>query len=552
VSRLRRPRRVGLAVFAGYLLVSFLCVGLPALIRGGHRYIGYAYDPEVFVWSFAWWPHAILHGLNPFETKVIWSPYGLNTMWSTTVPGLAIAFAPLTLLFGPVFAVDVAAVLLPALAAYTGFALCRYLTGSFWPSVAGGWFFGFSSYMVTEDMAGGHLNLACVFLLPLIPLLVLRYLDGKLDGRGLVIRLGPALAFEILVSTEVTFTLAVALAISLVTAFLVAPARRRRLVAIVPPLVLSYAVAAVLTAPFVYYTLRDYNHPGYNGPDFLVANLGNFLVPKTIVAAGGWLFRRWSQHFGGAGPYIGLPALVIVVLFARESWRRPSGRFILPLIVLSIVASLGWKATLGRRHLFWAPWSLVQNEPLFGHVLTGRLVVYTFLLIAVVIALWAANRRPGTLRWLLPVLALASIFPNPANMFFSTRYDVPAFFTASAYRDCLDPGETVLPLPIRGGIGLLWQTSRDFRWKMAGGDIGPDIPFPFVESDTDTVTGGGDLGPAQVDDTRAFIQKMGVTSVVVDGTQASRFRGALDRIATPHKVGGVYLYHLTRYPPPCP
>jgi hypothetical protein len=44
---------------------------------------------------------------------------------------------------------------------------------------------------------------------------------------------------------------------------------------------------------------------------------------------------------------------------------------------------------------------------------------------------------------------------------------------------------------------------------------------------------------------------MGVTSVVVDAAQANRWSGALDRIASPHIVGGVYLYQLGANPPSC-
>jgi hypothetical protein len=42
-----------------------------------------------------------------------------------------------------------------------------------------------------------------------------------------------------------------------------------------------------------------------------------------------------------------------------------------------------------------------------------------------------------------------------------------------------------------------------------------------------------------------------VTSVVVDGSQANNWTGALDQLAAPHVVGGVYLYHLTAQPPSC-
>ena len=166
---------------AAYLLVSFLFLGLPVAAHPERDVVGGLFtDPQIFVWSFAWWPHAILHGLNPIYTHQIWAPDGFNLAWATSVPGLAIAFAPLTLLFGPVLAYNVASILMPALAAWTAFLLCRRVTGgAAWPSLAGGYLFGFSTYILAAELT--HIFSAAVFLLPVAALLVLRFIDGDLD-----------------------------------------------------------------------------------------------------------------------------------------------------------------------------------------------------------------------------------------------------------------------------------------------------------------------------------------------------------------------------------
>ena len=138
----RRPS-VGLAAFVGYASIGFVYFGLPLLLKSGPRYLGQGPDANIFIWAFAWWPHAILHGQNPFFSHAVWWPDGVNLTWTTMVPGLALLFSPLTLTVGPVAAYDVAAVLMPGLAAWTMFVLCRYLTGSVWPSLVGGYLFGF-------------------------------------------------------------------------------------------------------------------------------------------------------------------------------------------------------------------------------------------------------------------------------------------------------------------------------------------------------------------------------------------------------------------------
>ena len=142
----RRGWTSGLAL-GGYVLVAFLYFGLPALGNGGRTYIGTPNaDAQLEIWAFAWWPHAILHGHNPFFTHVLWAPSGVELAWPTMAPGLALAFAPLTYLLGPTGSFDVCAVLMPALSAWTAYLLCRHLTKSFWPSLAGGYIFGFSAY----------------------------------------------------------------------------------------------------------------------------------------------------------------------------------------------------------------------------------------------------------------------------------------------------------------------------------------------------------------------------------------------------------------------
>src|SRR5215475_10703883 len=141
---------------------------------------------------------------------------------------MALLFAPLTVLAGPIVSYNAAVVLLPALAAWTAFLLCRHLTRSLWPSLVGGYLFGFSSYMIGQ--IEGHMHMTSVFLLPLIALVVIRYVQHEYDGLDLTIRLGPMVALQFGLSTENAFSYALALAVAIVLAFLLVPAFRRRLV----------------------------------------------------------------------------------------------------------------------------------------------------------------------------------------------------------------------------------------------------------------------------------------------------------------------------------
>src|SRR4051794_19624567 len=93
-----------------YLAVAFLEIGLPVVPHFGSHVIGEGYDPDIFVWSFGWWPHALLHAQNPVVTHAIWAPDGVDLAWATSIPGVALVFAPVTLLAGPVAAYNAAAI----------------------------------------------------------------------------------------------------------------------------------------------------------------------------------------------------------------------------------------------------------------------------------------------------------------------------------------------------------------------------------------------------------------------------------------------------------
>ena len=66
-----------------------------------------------FVWSLAWWPHAIEHGLHPLLIDLVYAPDGWNLAWTSAIPGPALLAWPLTAAFGPIPAYDVLALAAP-------------------------------------------------------------------------------------------------------------------------------------------------------------------------------------------------------------------------------------------------------------------------------------------------------------------------------------------------------------------------------------------------------------------------------------------------------
>ena len=207
------------AALVVYLVVALALFGGALFANGTRECICIGGDEQTFVWAFAWWPHALLHGLNPFYSHIIYAPQGFDIAHGALVPAAALLMAPVTAVAGPLFAYNVAILLCPVLAAFFAFLLCRRITRQFWPSLFGGSVFGFSAYMLGQ--LAGHMHLTLVFLIPAIVHLVLRAMAGELGRRWFVVLLVAALTLQFGFSAEVfvSFTLFAAVALALAFAF---------------------------------------------------------------------------------------------------------------------------------------------------------------------------------------------------------------------------------------------------------------------------------------------------------------------------------------------
>ena len=496
----------------------------------------------------------MLHGLNPFVTTALWTPTGSNLVWTTSVPGLALLLAPITLTAGPAAAYNVAAVLLPALAATTAFLLCRQLTRSFWPSLAGGYLFGFLSYMLGHELA--HLQLTSVFLVPLAALVLLRYLQGGLGGRGLVVRLGPLLACQFAFGTEVFFTLTLSLAAGLALGALLVARERSRIASSLAPLAGAYGVCAVLVSPLLYYAATDYQGvitPTTHNPVDLVT----FAFPTGMAAIGGSLAEHFDPSIPAIsaenGQYLGLPTLAIVLLFALARWRRPGSRFLIGALGLAVVATLGTELRVRGNALLPLPWRLVSSAPLFDNVIAARFALYASLAACLIVALWAASPAPA--RWLritLTVAAVAALLPNLWSGIWHERPARPSFVTAGLDRSCLRPGETVLvlPPPFRNQA-LLWQVESGFHFRLADGGLNDAVPHDLVERAVMLELIGNNTPPGGAEAVLVSARAARVGAILVVNPGASQWTALLDPVLPHRSLGGITLYPLEPAPGGC-
>jgi hypothetical protein len=142
------------------------------------------------------------------------------------------------------------------------------------------------------------------------------------------------------------------------------------------------------------------------------------------------------------------------------------------------------------------------------------------------------------------------LLPNFGLSGWATTYTVPAFFTDSAYRGCLAPGEIVLALPIQDTS--LWQVEDDFRFRMAGGRVAASPPPPFMRPEFVDVSRGVPLAPSDAGKIADYIKAKGVSTVILDKTRGTSWtKPALDTLARGQDVGGVLLYRFGETNRPC-
>lgn len=474
----RSPLKRDLAVLSSFAAISFGYFGWRLLPHPGRALAGLPPNPQIFVWSFAWWPHAILGWMNPVVTHALYAPTGANLAWTTSVPGLALLFAPLTLLVGPTVSFNLAALLLPALAAWSCYRLCLHLTGSLWASLVGGYLFGFSSFLLAQQIQG-NLNLTGEFVLPLVVLSVIRFGQRALSGRRFSLEFGLLMALQLSISTEVSLTLTFLLLLALALAALLVPQARPAVPRLLAPLAAGYGLAALLTAPLLVYALRDFAADGFTGAATSNTDIVNLLVPTSLNAIAGGSFSSLSADLDvrESALYLGPPTLVIVALFAWRGRRSPWTRFLLVALALVLLFAAGPQLVFGGHEITTLPWSwIARSLPGFDNIDAPRLAAYAALVAAVIVALWTAQatgrvyRRP----YVLPLLAIAALVPAFWRPIASSVPPRALFFTTGLDRSCLGRNETLVIFPWSAPVEL-WQAESGFAFNLAGGFLTPPV-----------------------------------------------------------------------------
>jgi len=522
-------------VFLMYLAASLLLFGAPILRDPLHTYLGIGLenvhagytDPSFYMWNFVWWPHAIAHGWNPLVSHIAWAPDGFSLAAAQTAPVVSLVMSPITLAVGPLAAYNVVMLLAPALGAWTAYLLCRRVTGSVWPSVAGGYFFGFSSYELGH--LTDHPNLSLTLLVPLAVYLVISRVEGTLDPRKFVGLLTTVFVLQFFISPEIFLTMALfGLVVGGLALWMYGKEHPgRTLVEVLRPIrgiAIAYSLTVLLATPYLAYAV-SHGLPRLpaSWPFVYTTDVANFVVPTRLHRLGGSLMAPLSDRFlapvDESTAYLG-PLVVIVALFALRRPRTLLQRVLIWSLAAVSLASLGPTLTLAGSRIVALPWTILAVVPILKLALPARFVMYAWLILSVIVALWLA--APGgrrSMKWALVVASAVLLLPNTWLPFWRNTPPVPTFFSSGVYRQHLRPGENTLIIPYGGiSFSMLWQATTGMWFSMPEGRLCPMPPgfqtWPIVR----TFRGGPLTGAYQQDLEEFLAAKRVRTIVVVNGS----------------------------------
>ncbi|WP_208761045.1 hypothetical protein [Micromonospora orduensis] len=504
----RRPARADLVALGAYVVLGvFVCLNYWGDVTG--RVSSHLpTDHSWFEWLFAHGAYSVRHLENPLFTARQNAPDGVNMMANTSLLGVTLPLAPLTMLLGP--QVMYALYLGGALAATAGTAywmLSRHLVRSRAAAFVGGAFLGFAPGIIHH--ANGQPNFVSNFLLPLIVVRVLRLGEpGRWRRNGLV--LGALVAYQIFINEEMLLLTALACLVVVLAYAVQRPAATR---AVAGTFVAGLGVAGGLALLLAAYPIWfQFNGPqsyrGLQGGVF--HNWGEDLVAFVTFARDTWAGDPAVEKTIGVteqNTWFGWPlvllSVVALVLLVRRSL---AARIVAVLMVVFTVAAIGPVVRFnGVETEVRGPWSYVPDDlPLVEMMMPTRLTLVVAAAVGVLLALtWDAASRQGRpaeaprvpaqrtgepavasrRRWLRPVgytavaLAVLPLFPRPLPA--QQVEPPPHFITAGGWRPYVPAGRTLVPVPIPSNVHglptLRWSALTGQEFPVPGGYfIGPN------------------------------------------------------------------------------
>jgi hypothetical protein len=314
----------------------------------------------------------------------------------------------------------------------------------------------------------------------------------------------------------------------------------------------AYLAAGVVVSPYLYYALAHGLPPSFPAwPTRYSSDLLNFMWPTRVAAVnGGTWFQAVAHHFraglGEEGAYFGL-LLIVVGAFAMKQWRTLSGKLLTITFVIVSILSLGPRLHLDGTATIPLPWAGVSRLPLADNALPARFILYAWLAVALMVAIWLSTGAKGWttgVKWAMVGLSAALLFPNLSAPLWRSSDHVPPFISNGTYRSYIVPEENVLVIPAGSrGFSMLWQAQTGFAFSMSGGYVSCAIPPEFQRWPIMYTFLSGRLIPNYGRQLVSFLAANHIGTILVADYAVGPWTGLFGTLhTTPVNVGGVTVY----------
>ena len=489
-------RRVGRHVL---VLAAFT---VPALVLWWHVWAGHPAstltcgcgDPAQQVWFTEWpaWAVAHLHGL--LFSGAVNVPAGANLLSNTSGILVGVFLAPVTWLFGPVTATNVALTLAPALSAWGCWVAVRRLVRWKPAAIPAALVYGYSAGVVTS-LAFGHVSVT-VLVVP--PLLFVTLYEAVIRQRRTIRRdaleLAALLVVQFFISPEVLVMCLLFAVVGLVAAVVTGWRQvATRTPHALPALGAGFGVAAVVLGYPIWFGLAG--PQAVTGVLFSLAPLsgvplsGVVLPGRYAPAADGYVrFGGYLGHMGPPPDYLGAGLVALSVVSTVVARRRALTWLLVFLAAVALCLSLGavllgGPAWLGKVRL---PWSELDRLPVLREIIPSQLAPFIALFVAFLLAVgldtladmrlrrgsWAPARGHGLMVAVTGVVAALALVPVLVT--FDVPYRVVTVRTPPYLRQAAPalPAGTVLltvPFAFSGSAApMLWQATGSMHFRLAG------------------------------------------------------------------------------------
>lgn len=519
----RRLQRTGAALVDALVVIAYALLAWRVLVGfplGQHRLPpGNSSDQLDLEWFLANGLHLVSHPQNPFFTRQMGAPLGVNLLDNTSMLGMAIPFAPLTAAAGAYTSYVVMTVLgLAGTATAWYWVLSRKLVRSRFGAALGGAVAGFGPGMIAH--VAGQADLVINFLIPFILWLTFDVAAGRRRWWR-AIALGLLIAYQMFLNQETLLVTAVGAAVVAIVLAATSREARDRARAFLGNLAIAGGVAFVLLAYPLWFEFFGPQH--VNGLVSSAVHAGTTLPGLWRLPQTSWGASIGLTGSGGIGNEQNVALGPVLVLLGCIAVWLHRNRVVLASAIAGLVLlilSLGSRVDVGGSHLA-GPYRLLSSLPIFASLTPARLGLALLPVAAVLIAV-AIDRLSlarGPWRWphvlgrIVVVAALLPLFPTPVPT--APGPVVPAFITSGAWRHYVNETQSVVAFPVtvrRAPTLISWSTATADDLRIANGYfLGPAAPGSSAPS----------LGP-QPRPTVTLINAIATTRHVPKFTSAQR------------------------------